>query len=170
MRALSSLLAGVALASVVAGSAAAAAPTRLTIPGIAFDDPFVCGGDPVIHVSYTASFRVVTWTDASGTITRDATFAPGSRVVLSDPVTGRSLSGISPAVFRTTFAPDGSIERLTVTGLNAAITIPGTGAVLLDTGRISWSGGFLGPVEAESGPHGWFGSADHEAFCDWFRA
>ncbi len=53
-------------------------------------------------------------------------------------------------------------------GLNAAITVPGTGVVLLDTGSITWAGGFQGPVLAESGPHGWLGSDDRQAFCDYF--
>jgi hypothetical protein len=153
-----------------AGSALAAGPTRQSVPTADFDDPYICGADPVIHVSYTAGFRLVTWTDSSGAVIRDAIFAPGSRVVLTDDSTGRSLSGISPAVFRTTYAADGSVEQLTVTGLNAAIAIPGEGMVLLDTGSLTWAGGFLGPTLAEHGPHAWFGTDAHETFCAWYRS
>ena len=154
------------LALAIAAPAAAGKPDAVWIPPVEYDDPFVCAGDPVIHVSYTTPFKLVTWTDRDGNLIRDAIFAPRTRVVLTATSTGRSLSGSSPAIFRTTFAADGSVESLTVTGLNAAITIPGTGVVLLDTGSITWAGGFQGPVLAESGPHGWLGSDDHEAFCD----
>ena len=156
------------LALAVAAPVAAGAPDRVTIPSVEFDDPFVCGGDPVIHVSYTTPFRLVTWYDRDGHMVRDATFAPRTRVVLTDQTTGRSLSGSSPAVFRTVYAADGSIISLTVTGLNAAITVPGSGVVLLDTGSITWAGGFQGPVLAEHGPHAWQGSGDSSAFCAYF--
>ena len=170
MRFLGALFASLALVLTVVGSAAAAAPTRITIPPVEYDDPFVCGGDPVIHVTYTTPFKLVIWTDADGNLIRDAIFAPRSRVTLTDVATGRSLSGISPAVFRTTYAPEGSVERLTVTGLNAAIAVPGQGVVLLDTGKITWSGGFQGPVVFEGGPHGWLGSDDNAAFCAYFTS
>ena len=170
MRSVVSILASIALLLVAAGSVAAGAPTRLTVPSVEYDDPFVCAGDPLIHVSYTTAFKLVTWTDADGTVVRDAIFAPGTRVILSDEASGRSLSGSSPAVFRTTYASDGSIEKLTVTGLSAAIAIPGQGVVLLDTGYLVWSGGFLGPTLADRGPHGWLGSDGAEAFCDYFRS
>ena len=84
-------------------------------------------------------------------------------------VTGRELSGAAPAVFRTTYNLDGTIASLTATGLNAAITLPGQGRILLDTGRIAWEGGFLGPTLFEAGPHGWMGSDEHEAFCAYYR-
>jgi hypothetical protein len=151
-------------------SARAAAPITLDIPAVEFDDPFVCGGDPVIHVSYTAPFKVMLYLGRDGSIVRDATFGPGSRVVLTDNVTGRSLSGISPAIFRTTYAADGSIVSVTVNGLSAAIAVPGEGVVLLDTGTITWSGGFQGPVIASNGPHQWLGGDDNTAFCDYYRA
>ena len=169
MRLLIASLATMALVLSAVGTAAAGT-IRIPIPAVEYDDPFVCDGSPVIHVSYSAPFKLVMWTDADGNIVRDATFAPRSRVILTDVETGRSLSGISPAVFRTTYADDGSVLALRVTGLDAAITIPGQGRVLLETGVIEWSGGFLGPVLAEHGPHGWFGSDDHEAFCNYFRS
>jgi hypothetical protein len=163
-----SLIGAVVLAVALALPASAAPPQRQDIPSVDFDDPFVCGGDPVIHVSYTTSFRLVTWTDKHGNVIRDATFAPRTRVVLTDVSTGRSLSGTSPAIFRTTFAPDGSVISLSATGLNAAITIPGQGVILLDTGKITWAGGFGGPITVESGPHQWQGTADRDAFCEYF--
>jgi hypothetical protein len=169
MRRLGSALVVAAIVSLGAASAVnAGRPSAEWIPAVEYDDPFVCGGDPVIHVSYTSPFRLVTWYDAEGNLVRDAIFAPGTRVVLTDTSTGRSLSGSSPAVFRTTYAEDGSVESLTVTGLNAAIAVPGHGIVLLDTGQITWQGGFQGPVLAERGPHGWLGSTDRDAFCGYF--
>jgi len=164
-----SAIASIALTLALSGVALASAPTSVEIPSVEFDDPFVCGADPVIHVSYTAPFRLVTWVDRDGTVLRDATFALRSRVVLTDTATGKSLSGISPAIFRTAYNADGSIASLTVTGLNAAITLPGQGRILLDTGRIVWEGGFMGPTLFEAGPHEWMGSDDREAFCAYYR-
>ena len=169
MRLLLASVASMALVLSAVGTAAAGA-IRIPIPAVEYDDPFVCDGSPVIHVSYSAPFKLVMWTDADGNIVRDAIFAPRSRVILTDVETGRSLSGISPAVFRTTYAPDGSVEVLSVSGLNAAVTVPGQGIVLLDTGSISWSGGFQGPVVAEHGPHAWMGSGDADAFCAYFTS
>jgi hypothetical protein len=170
MRSVVSILASIALLLVAAGSVSAGAPTRLTVPSVEYDDPFVCAGDPVIHVSFNTPFKLVIWTDADGNVVRDAIFAPGTSVTLSDEATGRSLSGTSPAIFRTTYASDGAIENLTVTGLSAAIAIPGQGVVLLDTGYIAWSGGFQGSILADRGPHGWLGTDGAEAFCDYFRS
>jgi hypothetical protein len=163
------LTAGALLAIATATTGSAASPTIIPIPPVDYLDPFVCDADPVIHVTYTGPFRLTLFKDAAGNVTRDAITAPGVRVVLTDEATGRSLSGASPAVFRTTYDASGSIDRLTVNGLNAAITVPGHGLVLLDTGRIVWALGFQGPVLQERGPHAWLGSGDAEAFCGWFR-
>ena len=158
------------LLAALASPAQAAAPVILEIPAVEFDDPYVCGGDPVIHVSYTAPFRLMLYVGRDGAVVRDATFGPHSRVVLTDVATGRSLSGISPAVFRTTYDANGSVVSITVNGLSTAITVPGQGVVLLDTGSITWSGGFLGPTLAQHGPHQWLGGDDNGAFCDWYRS
>ena len=48
----------------------------MEIPSVEYDDPFVCGADPVIHVTYTTPFRLATWTDSDGNVLRDAIFAP----------------------------------------------------------------------------------------------
>lgn len=161
---------GAVLSLGLATTVQAAAPTTQVIPAVEFDDPFLCEGDPVVHVSYTAPFRLVTYVDNDGNVTRDATFGPRARLVLTDEATGRTLTSLSPAVFRTTYDAAGSIESITVNGLNAAITVPGQGVILLDTGTIAWQGGFLGPTLVESGPHGWFGSGDRAALCAYFRA
>ena len=75
---------------------------------------------------------------------------------------------MSPAVFRTEYDADGSVVSLTVNGLNAAIAVPGSGIVLLDTGTITWAGGFQGPLLEDHGSHSWLGPDDASAFCGYF--
>jgi hypothetical protein len=155
----------------LASAALAGKPEVINLPPIEYDDPFVCGGDPVLHVSYTGTFKLTLFTDNAGNLVRDAIVGGGRiTVTFSDPGSGRSLSGSSPAPFRTTYNADGSVAQLRTDGLNAAITIPGEGVVLVDTGSLTWDGGFGGPVLAEHGPHDWFGSGDASAFCDYFRS
>ena len=169
MRRLTSIIALAALCSVAfAPAALAAKPVVIDLPPVEFDDPFVCGGDPVIHVAYEGTFRLSLFFDQEGTLVRDAIVGGGRiSVTFSSATSGRSLSGMSPAPFRTTYNADGSVARLTASGLNAAITIPGEGVVLLDTGSITWTGGFGGAVEGAAGPHDWFIGADTSAFCEY---
>jgi hypothetical protein len=153
-----------------ASVALAGRPDVINLPPVEFDDPYICGGDPVLHVAYTGTFKLTMFFDNTGTLVRDAIEGGGRiTVTFSDPESGRSLTGSSPAPFRTTYNADGSVGQLRADGLNAAITIPGEGVVLLDTGSLTWDGGFGGPVLAERGPHGWFASAGTSAFCAYFQ-
>jgi hypothetical protein len=169
MRRLASILAITSLLVLAAAPAVLAAkPVVIDLPGIEYDDPLVCGGDPLVHVAYGGTFRLVLFFDQAGNLVRDAIEGGGPiTVTFSADGSDRTLTGMSPAPFRTTYNADGSIATLTANGLNAAITIPGEGVVLLDTGSIMWAGGFGGPVEASGGPHDWFLGAETTAFCDY---
>lgn len=154
----------------LASAALAAQPQVINLPPVEFDDPYICGGDPVLHVAYTGTFKLTLFFDNAGNLVRDAIGGGGRiTVTFSDPQSGRSLTGSSPAPFRTTYNADGSVAQVSTDGLNAAITIAGAGIVLLDAGSLTWDGGFGGPVLAEHGPHGWFGSGDASAFCAYFQ-
>jgi hypothetical protein len=170
MRRLASIFAVSSLLLLVAApTVAAAKPVVIDLTPVAFDDPFICAGDPVILVSYTGSFKLTLFYDNAGHLLRDA-IEGGGRITVTFSANGRSLTGASPAPFRTTDNADGSVTKLRADGLNTAITIPGQGVVLLDTGSLSWAGGFGGPVLAAAGPHEWFVGGDTSAFCAYFAA
>jgi hypothetical protein len=152
----------------VAPTAFAAKPVVVNLPPVQFEDPYICGGDPVILVTYTGTFKLTLFYENDGNLIRDA--IEGGRITVTFSANGTSLTGASPAPFRTTYNSDGSIATLTANGLNAAITIPGGGVVFLDTGTIVWDGGFGGPVLVDDGPHDWFVGGDTTEFCDYFAA
>lgn len=149
----------------------AAKPVVIELPPIIYDDPFVCGGDPVVHVTYSGTLRLTLWFDAAGNLVRDAV-TPGGMVTVafSSDATDRTLTSLSPAPFRTTYNADGSIDTLTANGLNAIIAFPGDGVVLLDTGALTWAGGFGGELVASGGSHEWHVGGDVAAFCDYLSA
>jgi hypothetical protein len=167
MRKLMSISAAVVLGLSYASTALAAPPTVILLPPVSFDDPFLCSGDPVIHVEYSGTFRLSLYTDRNGNLIRDAITGQGS-ITVTFSAAGKSLTSESPAPFRTTYASDGSVDTLTASGLNAAVTIPGSGVVLLDTGSITWAGGFGGSLVGSAGPHVWFLGGDTSAFCAYF--
>jgi hypothetical protein len=168
MRKIARTFAMAALLSLSAASTAfAARPTVIDLPPISFDDPYLCGGDPVLHVEYGGTFKLTLFYDNDGNLIRDA-IVGGGRITVTFSANGKSLSGASPAPFRTAYNADGSIATLTANGLNASITVPGEGVVLLDTGTIVWEGGFLGPLDFAAGPHEWFVGGDLSAFCAYF--
>jgi hypothetical protein len=84
---------------------------------------------------------------------------------------GKTLSTIAPGILHITYNPDGSIAQTIVTGLSGALTVPGHGVILLDTGYIVFAGEFAAsPVVSSPGPHEFFGAdADLEAFCAYFE-
>ena len=84
---------------------------------------------------------------------------------------GKTLSTAGPAVEHITYNPDGSIAQTVVTGLLGALTVPGYGVILLDTGYLVFAGEFAAsPVILAKGPHELFGpEADFEAFCAYFE-
>jgi len=172
MRRLTSISALAAIATLaLAPSALAAKPVVLDLPPIIYDDPFVCGGDPVVHVEYTATLRLALTFDGDGNLLRDV-IRPAGPVIVTFSVDGsdRTLSGMSPAPFRTIYNPDGSVATLTGNGLNVAITLPGQGVVLHDAGSITWTGGFGGALEGSAGHHDWYLAGDTQAFCDYLSA
>jgi hypothetical protein len=166
MVALSSLL-----CLAVAPTAFASQPVVVYLPPIIYDDPWVCGGDPVIHVIYDTDTKLTMTFDQDGNLIRDTLTGGGKIfVTFSSDVSDRTLSGPSPAPFRTAYNADGSISTLQATGLNVAITIPGQGVVLLDAGVLTWDGGFGGSVDGSGGHHNWYLGGDTEAFCDYLSA
>lgn len=91
--------------------------------------------------------------------------------VVSFTGNGKTLSTVGPAVLHITYNSDGSIAQTVVTGLSGALTVPGHGVIVLDTGYLVFEGEFAAsPVILEKGPHGFFGAeADLEAFCAYFE-
>ena len=171
MRKLASALILASAAIVAATTAAIAAPPVVVdLPPIEYDDPFVCAGDPVVHVAYNSNLKLTLFFGRDGNLTRDVIGPAGQvTVTFTNPDSGRSLSGQSPAPFRTTYNPDGSVDTLTANGLNIAITLPGEGVVLHDAGKLTWAGGFGGEIVASGGQHAWYVGGDASAFCAYLR-
>jgi hypothetical protein len=58
--------------------------------------------------------------------------------------------------------------QITQVGPFSIVTVPGLGAVVIDTGRIVWDG-FAGNVTFEAGPHdagGFFGPGAADLLCE----
>jgi hypothetical protein len=161
------VMAAVLLSLGTFATASAGAPTVVYLPPVSFDDPYVCGGDPVIHVAYSGAFRLAVYSDRNGNLVRDA-ITPGGQVTVTFSANGTSLTSSSPAPFRTTYNADGAVAQVTAVGLNAAIRIPGAGTVLLDAGAVVWDLAFGGNVASAAGPHEWFIGGDSSAFCAYF--
>jgi hypothetical protein len=146
----------------LAAGAAAAPPERIddfelsvpdsTCPGI---DTFTLKGSIVIHtLSPTESLETY----------------PNFTVSWSG--NGKTITSRGPASLRITYsdAAHTEIVRTEVHGLLVAVTLPGHGAVWLETGYLVFSGTFFGaPIIVRHGPDGFRSEEDYEAFCTYFE-
>lgn len=85
---------------------------------------------------------------------------------------GKTLTSQGPASVRITYsdAAHTSIVRSELRGLLVAVTLPGRGAVYLETGLLVEAGPFPGsPVLFRHGPDGFRSDEDYEAFCSYFE-
>ena len=86
---------------------------------------------------------------------------------------GKTLTSRGPATVRVTYgdAAHTAIVRSEVRGLLVAVTLPGQGAVFLETGLLVVAGAFPGsPVIFRHGPDGFRSPEDYEAFCAYFES
>jgi len=85
---------------------------------------------------------------------------------------GKTLTSRGPASLRITYsdAAHTSIVRTEVRGLLIAVTLPGRGAIWLETGYLVFSGPFFGaPIIVRHGPDGFRSAEDYDAFCAYFE-
>ena len=86
---------------------------------------------------------------------------------------GKTLTSQGPASARITYsdANHTSIVRSELRGLLVAVTLPGRGAVYLETGLLVEAGPFPGsPVLFRHGPDGFRSAEDYDAFCAYFES
>ena len=124
-------------------------------------DTELCGFPITFHDSGT--YKVTTFYDKAGNPVKSILTNFNDRFVETATANGKTLIANYPTVFITALPSEAYVQL----GLRANYTVPGTGVVALDAGRISFdsSGGVL----FEAGPHDLLnGSAD--AFCDYFAA
>ncbi len=143
----------------------AAPPTFQTVQiDDQFEDPFltpICGFPVLIHLQ--GPFKIGTHYDQAGNPVKEILVAPHFLVTFS--ANGKSFTTPGPAPVITTFLPDGSPDTIAVVGLVAAIHLPGQGVILLDAGKIVFTGELGGTITTEVGPHQYFGTGDATQFC-----
>lgn len=86
---------------------------------------------------------------------------------------GKTLTSQGPASARITYsdAAHTSIVRSELRGLLVAVTLPGLGAVYLETGLLVEAGPFPGsPIVFRHGPDGFRSAEDYAAFCAYFES
>jgi hypothetical protein len=158
------LLRTLALVALVLGlvSTATAAPPTTTEVNVTFPSGLCTGVD--VQQTLQGTVRIITQNPH-----KEIQVFPGFRVSFS--ANDKTLSTAGPAVLHITYNADGSIAQTVVTGLIGALTVPGHGVILLDTGYIVFAGEFaVSPVILAKGPHEFFGpEADFEAFCAYFE-
>jgi len=124
-------------------------------------DDTLCGFN--ITFVQNGNFKITTYYDKQGAKVKSILTNYNSRFTETATANGKTLVTNFPAVYITSY-PSGSSVQM---GLRAAYTVPGSGVVGLDAGRISFSPS--GDVLFEAGTHQLTdGSAD--AFCDYFAA
>lgn len=159
MRKLAQAACMLVLPLVLASGAMASPPARFDVPFPDFDDHSTCPG-LVIHTAFDGSVKGATFTDRNGVTVREILTAPGLVVTFS--ANGNTLTTRGPSVLHLTYE-NGVLTSTAITGLTAAVHVPGEGLVLLDAGRIVFA--VTGGILAENGPHQLFGTGDHSAFC-----
>jgi hypothetical protein len=160
MRRSLALLFATALALVVAASASAMKPSVETGPMAGFTDTSLCGFP--IDVSFSGSVRTTTYFSQDGVPTRQLQIFGHFVVTFTTSEASLTTGGPAPTIL--TFDANGDLETVVIVGLNAAITIPGQGVVLLDAGRVVLFDA-TGQLKPESGFHAVFGSGDAPKFC-----
>jgi hypothetical protein len=160
MRRSIALLLVAALALAAASSATAGKPVVTFPPFPGFTDTSICGYP--IDISFEGTVKDILFLDQNGVPKREiqtfgnfiVTFTHGSK----------SLSTGAPAPTIITFDAAGQVETVVIVGLNAAVTIPRQGVVLLDAGRVVLFDA-TGKLKPQSGFHAVFGVGDASKFC-----
>jgi len=158
-----SVLALVAVTLTLASTAMAARPQTVVIDETIPETFISCSGLEPGELLFSLKFAIHIIRTPKQEIQTVA-----SRSTVTWSANGRSLTSEGSAPLMIDYATG----QTKVPGLLAAVTIPGHGIVLLDTGLILFEGDvFTSDVVLVRGPHQSFGSegADLEAFCAYFE-
>jgi hypothetical protein len=122
----------------VPSTALAASPTSTVV---VIDESFVNDFDcpfPLVE-TVSGSIKDLLYLDSSGSPTKEiltAQYQGALTVTWTNPDSGLSLSSFEAAPLIVYWNADGSFRSLANVGLTFSVTVPGTGVVLLDVGRI----------------------------------
>lgn len=159
---------GAILVMLVGAPAAPASANAVEISWVsddfAFSEAGTCGF-PIRWHQY-GQYKVADYYNNDGVRFRSIVTAGHGRYLISATANGTTLTGVVPAQLILTWSPEGDLLRIRSDGLYIGFTVPGSGIVYLDTGRIDFDGGGLGEGEIlfEAGPHQlWHG--DVKKFC-----
>ena len=125
------------VAALPAGAMAATPLTTIVAIDQTFTNDFDCPFPLVETVSGT--IKDILFVDASGNPTKEILTAQyGGRLTVTwtNPASGRTLMSGEAAPLIVYWNPDGTFRALANVGLTFNVTIPGSGTVLLDVGRI----------------------------------
>lgn len=149
-----------ALSLALAAPVLAARPTTEVVTEDATSvDMDLCGFPITFHDS--GSYKITTFYDKAGNPVKSILTNYNDRFIETATANGKTLLANYPTVFITAFPSEAYVQL----GLRANYTVPGTGLVALDAGRVSFDAS--GEVVFEAGPHDLLnGSVD--AFCDYF--
>ena len=167
MRRCGLLLGSVLLPLAFAAPALAAPPTTevttVELGEFASVDTELCGFPIMFDESGT--FKVTTFYDAEGNRVRTILSNFSDRYTATATANGKTLATNYPLVVITSIENDEDDLRIEL-GLRNAYTVPGSGVVLLDAGRVIIDQA-TDEVLFEAGPHQ-FLNGDADAFCDYF--
>jgi hypothetical protein len=159
---------GAIAAMLVGALAATASANTVKISWVTDDFTFseadTCGF-PISWHQY-GQYKVADYYDGDGVLFRSIETSGHGRYLISATASGMTLTGVVSAQIILTWSPEGDLLRVRSDGLYVGFTVPGSGIVYLDTGRIDFDGEGLGEGEIlfEAGPHQlWHG--DVEKFC-----
>ncbi len=144
-------------------------PPQTTIVSVdaTFTNDFDCSFP--LQEQVTGAYRDILYFDSNGTLTREF-ISPQYRGPLTVSWTnlamGTSLTSHEASTLIIDYNPDGSFRKLSNQGLTFHVTVPGTGTLLLDVGRIVIERGH--GVTFEAGPHQEF-NGDTAAFCTYLE-
>jgi hypothetical protein len=121
----------------------------------------ICAFDVQEHA--VGTFKVIDFFDDSGNIIKSILTNFGGPYTLTVSANGVTLTSQTvTTVIIVTFNPDGSLNTISVTGLNQNFVLPGGGTVFLDAGRIVLDSN--GNIIFEAGPHPGF-HGDFDSLC-----
>lgn len=126
---------------------------------VAFDDGFICQGDPNVWTELTGQLKLASASPRPGGGVRIVEILSNGRISLSG--NGKTLSSAMAGTLVIDVNAAGEVERMTFPGSNGVFTAPGWGRILAETGHLALDG--QGNLIRETGWHDVFGSNPNAA-------